>query len=155
MKKSVQAQALYLANLLLLPGLSFLLIAWSYHKLVWTAQKSLGNKNSKVKIKDAFDLAMQDKDGKPLSLKQRRVIESTISQAELDQSHFRAAFWLSLIGGSSVIGGSSLIYFFMQSTTPWPLIIVYFTIMHTSFVMWGMVNLAQAMSSRLPYFKVL
>jgi len=153
MKKSIQAQALYLANLLLLPGLSFLLIAWSYRKLVWTAQKTLGSK--KVKIKDAFDLAMQDKDGKPLSLKQRRVIESTISQTELDQSHFRAAFWLSIIGGTGVIGGSSLIYFFMQSTTAWPLIIVYFTIMHTSFVMWGMVNLAQAMSSRLPYFKVL
>ncbi len=143
MNKSVQAQALYLANLLALPGLSFLLLAFLYRRLVWTS--------SKQNVRDITDLNLDDcKD-----LKQRNIVEANVSQKELDQSHVRAAFWLSLIGGGSVVGGCLSIYLFMQSVSlSWPVIIVYFTILHTSFVMWGMVNLAQAMSSRLPYFKI-
>ena len=144
MKKSIQAQALYLANLLALPGLSFLLLAFLYYKLVWQGEQQI--------IRDALDLNLDDcKD-----LKQQRGIESSISQQELDQSHARAAFWLSVIGGSLVLGGCSSIYLGIEhSTHAWPMIILYFTIMHTSFVMWGMINLARAMSSRLPYFKIL
>ncbi len=143
MNKSIQAQALYLANLLALPGLSFLLLAFLYRKLVWTSNAG--------KIRDALDLNLDDcKD-----LKQQRMIENSVSQKELDQSHSRAAFWLSVIGGSSVIGGCSTIYLMMESSNQaWPMIILYFTIMHTSFVMWGMINLARAMSSRLPFFKL-
>lgn len=144
MNKSVQAQALYLANLLALPGLSFLLLAFLYYKLVWQGEQQA--------IRDELDLNLDDcKD-----LKQQRGIESSISQQELDQSHTRAAFWLSVIGGSLVLGGCSSIYLAIEhSTHAWPMIILYFTIMHTSFVMWGMINLARAMSSRLPYFKIL
>ena len=143
MNKSIQAQALYLANLLALPGLSFLLLALLYRKLVWTSYAG--------KIRDALDLNLDDcKD-----LKQQRMIENSVSQKELDQSHSRAAFWLSVIGGSSVMGGCSTIYLMMESSNQaWPMIILYFTIMHTSFVMWGMINLARAMSSRLPFFKL-
>ena len=97
MNKSVQAQALYLANLLALPGLSFLLLAFLYYKLVWQGEQQI--------IRDALDLNLDDcKD-----LKQQRGIESSISQQELDQSHARAAFWLSVIGGSLVLGGCSSI----------------------------------------------
>jgi len=144
MNKSVQAQALYLANLLALPGFSFLLLAFLYRQLVWRA-------GDKQKIRDALDLNLDDcKD-----LKQRRIIETSISQKELDQSHAKTAFWLSIIGGCCVLGGCSSIYFLMENATQaWPVIILYFTIMHTSFVMWGMINLARAMSSRLPYFRV-
>jgi len=143
MNKSVQAQALYLANLLALPGLSFLLLALLYRKLVWTSNSG--------KIRDALDLNLEDcKD-----LKHRRTIENSVSQKELDQSHSRAAFWLSIIGGSCVLGGCSAIYLFIgNGDQAWPMIILYFTILHTSFVMWGMVNLARAMSSRLPFFKI-
>lgn len=143
MNKSVQAQGLYLANLLALPGLSFLLLAYLHHKLV--------KKYSKPAIRDALDLEMDDcKD-----IQQRRAIEASVSQDELDISHSRAAFWLTIIGGALVIGGCSLIYWLMDSAPQtWPMIIVYFTIMHTTFVMWGMVNLARAMSSRLPFFKL-
>ncbi len=147
MNKSIQAQALYLANLLALPGIAFLLLAFLYRKLVWIPRKT-----SKVVIRDALDLNLDDCE----NLKQRRVIENSVSQTELDQSHARVALLLSVIGGTSVVGGCSSIYFLMSgSTQAWPMIIVYFTIMHTSFVLWGMVNLAQAMSSRLPYFKVI
>jgi hypothetical protein len=147
MNKSIQAQALYLANLLALPGLSFLLLALLYRQLVWVANKG----KTPQKIRDALDLDLDDKD-----LKQQRVIEASISQKELDQSHSRAAFWLSVIGGSSVLGGCTSIYFIMgNSAQAWPMIILYFTIMHTSFVLWGMVNLARAMSSRLPFLKVI
>lgn len=151
MNKSVQAQALYLANLLALPGIAFLLLALLYRKLVWITRKTSSKKKS-VKIRDALDLNLDEcKD-----LKQRRIIENSVSQKELDQSHSRVALLLSIIGGSSVVGGCSIIYFTMEgSTQAWPMIIVYFTIMHTSFVLWGMVNLAQAMSSRLPYFKLI
>ena len=146
MNKSVPAHALYLANLLALPGLSFLLLAFLYRKLVWIPRK-----NSTVKVRDALDLNLDDCD-----LKQRRTIENSVSQTELDQSHSRAALFLSIIGGALVVGGCSTIYFLMrESAQVWPMVIVYFTIMHTSFVLWGMVNLAQAMSSRLPYFKVI
>lgn len=146
MNKSVQTQAWYLSNLLLLPGLSFLVLAWMYRNLVWAPTK-----NTKTKIKDIIDIG----GGKSLNLKQRRAIESTISQKELDQSHARAAFWLSIFGGASVFGGSSLIYVSLGSLEQaLPLIIVYCIVLHTSFVLWGMVNLAQAMSSRLPFFKL-
>lgn len=145
MNKSVQAQGLYLANLLALPGIAFLLLAFLYRKLVWIPRK-----NSTAKVRDALDLNVDDCD-----LKQRRTIENSVSQTELDQSHSRAALFLSCIGGLLVVGGCSSIYFIMrESSQVWPMVIVYFTIMHTSFVLWGMVNLAQAMSSRLPYFKV-
>lgn len=146
MNKSVQAQAWYLSNLLLLPGLSFLVLAWMYRNLVWTPTR-----NTKAKIKDIIDIG----GGESLNLKQRRAIESIISQKELDQSHARAAFWLSIFGGTCVFGGSSLIYFLLGNLDQaLPLIFVYFIVLHTSFVLWGMVNLAQAMSSRLPFFKL-
>lgn len=151
MNKSVQAQALYLANLLALPGISFLLLAMLYRKLVWLPAKNKGS-SAPQKIRDALDLNLDECQ----DLKQRRVIETNVSQKELDQSHSRVALWLSVIGGVAVVGGCSLIYLMTEgSTQAWPMIILYFTIMHTSFVLWGMVNLAQAMSSRLPYFKVL
>jgi hypothetical protein len=157
MNKSVQAQALYLANLLALPGIAFLLLAFQYRKLVWAFQfnspkSNSPHSNSKKKIRDALDLNLDD----CKNLKQRRAIENSVSQTELDQSHTRVALLLSLVGGLAVAGGCTSIYLLMgNSPQAWPMIIVYFTIMHTSFVLWGMVNLAQAMSSRLPYFKVL
>ena len=116
MNKSVQAQALYLANLLALPGLSFLLLALLYRKLVWTSNSA--------KIRDALDLNLDDcKD-----LRHRRTIENSVSQKELDQSHSRAAFWLSIIGGSCVFGGCSAIYFLIgNGDQAWPMIILYFT----------------------------
>lgn len=143
MNKSVQAQALYLANLLALPGIAFVLLAFLYRKLVWLTKPS--------SIRDTSDLNLHQ----CTDLKQRRAIESSVGQDEIDQSHVRAAFWLSVIGGVSVVGGCSLIYFVMGNTSQaWPLIIVYFTTMHTSFVLWGMFNIARAMSARLPFFKL-
>lgn len=150
MNKSVKAQAWYLSNLLLLPGLSFLVLAWMYRNLVWAPTR-----NIKTKIKDMIDIGSDIGNGESLNLKQRRAIESTFSQKELDQSHARAAFWLSIFGGTSVFGGSSLIYISLENLDQaLPLIIVYCIVLHTSFVLWGMVNLAQAMSSRLPFFKL-
>lgn len=147
MNKSVKAQGLYLLNLLAMPGIAFLLLALQYRKLVWIPKKK-----STQPIRDALDLNLDE----CTDLKHRRTVENSVSQAELDQSHSRVALLLSLIGGTAVMGGCSLIYFLMgDSTQAWPMVIVYFTIMHTSFVLWGMVNLAQAMSSRLPYFKVI
>lgn len=147
MNKSVKAQGFYLLNLLAMPGIAFLLLALQYRKVVWIPKK-----NSTQPIRDALDLNLDE----CTDLKHRRTVENSVSQSELDQSHTRVALLLSLIGGTAVMGGCSLIYFLMgDSTQAWPMVIVYFTIMHTSFVLWGMVNLAQAMSSRLPYFKVI
>ena len=39
MNKSVHAQILYLANLLVLPGVSFVLLAMQYRTLVWQRSK--------------------------------------------------------------------------------------------------------------------
>lgn len=147
MNKSVTAQGLYLLNLLAIPGIAFLLLALQYRKLVW-----IPNKGTIQPIRDALDLNLDE----CTDLKHQRAVENSVSQTELDQSHSRVALLLSLIGGAAVMVGCSLIYFLMgDSPQAWPMVIVYFTIMHTSFVLWGMVNLAQAMSSRLPYFKVI
>ncbi len=144
MKHSVLAQGLYLANLLALPGVSFLLLIFLYLARVQNASQQ-------DVIRDALDLDLDDCN----DIQQKRRIEASVPQSELDRSHVRSAFWLTIVGGCLVLGGCTLIYLTMAGATQtWPMVIVYFTIMHTTFVMWGMINLARAMSSRLPYFKL-
>ncbi|MFC3153256.1 hypothetical protein ACFOEK_19610 [Litoribrevibacter euphylliae] len=139
MSKAVQAQAWYLANLLALPGLSFLVLLYLYLKYVRPYQGV---------IRDQRDLELSDDQPLATSL--------TITQAELDASHIRSAFWLSVIGGSTVIGGCGLLFFLTgNNAKAWVMIVLYFTVLHTSFVLWGMFNLAKAWSSKLPFFKLI
>jgi hypothetical protein len=138
--KAVQAQAWYLANLLVLPGLSFLMLLYLYLSYVRPFQG---------KIRDQRDLELSEEQASlPMSL--------TLSEEELDASHIRSAFWLSVIGGASVIGGCGLLFLLAgNNAKAWVMIVLYFTILHTSFVLWGMFNLAKAWSSKLPFFKII
>lgn len=143
MSRAVQAQGWYLANLLLLPGISFVVLLVLYLKNV---------SGFASKIRDASDLTFDE----TLAPQARRLLEKNIPPLELDASHIRAALWLSVIGGSLVLGGASSLYLFAgNNAQAWTLIILYFTVMHTSFVMWGIFNLARAMSNRLPFFKII
>lgn len=138
MSKAVQAQAWYLANLLALPGLSFLVLLYLYLKYVRPYQGE---------IRDQRDLELSEVKSLPRSL--------MLTQAELDVSHIRSAFWLSVIGGTSVIGGCGLLFVLAgNNAKAWVMLVLYFTILHTSFVLWGMFNLAKAWSSKLPFFKI-
>lgn len=138
MSRAIQAQGWYLANLLVLPGVSFFVLLVLYFKHV---------KPYKGDIRDHNDLEYLSEDINPRMLPK-------VSQQELDASHIRTAFWLSIIGGSCVIGGC-LMLFWIAGNSPksWVMIVLYFTILHTSFVLWGMFNLAKAISSKLPFFK--
>ncbi|GLQ30901.1 hypothetical protein [Litoribrevibacter albus] len=139
MSKAIQAQAWYLANLLALPGLSFLVLLYLYLKYVRPYQGE---------IRDQRDLELSEDSSLPKML--------TLTQQELDASHIRSAFWLSVIGGGSVIGGCGLLFLLTgNNAKAWVMIVLYFTVLHTSFVLWGMFNLAKAWSSKLPFFKLI
>ncbi len=142
MTQPVQAQSWYLANLLVLPGISFLVLIYLYLKYVRSYQG---------KIRDASDLSLDPS----LSAQDCQRIEKHLPSEEMNASHIRAAFWLSALGGVCVFGGCSLILLF-QGNTPnaWMMIVLYFTVLHTSFVLLGIINLARALAQRLPFFKV-
>ena len=138
MSRAIQAQSWYLANMLALPGISFLVLVFLYFKYVRTYQGQ---------IRDQNDLEYSEENtNKPQTV--------YITQDELDASHIRSALWLSIIGGVLVIGGCGLLFLTAgNNAKSWVMIVLYFTCLHTSFVLWGMFNLAKALSSKLPFFK--
>lgn len=142
MTKSVHAQSWYLANLLALPGISFIVLTVLYFKHVLPFQGQ---------IRDALDASFDAAE----SAQERQRLEKNIPQDDRDIAHIRAAFWLSVFGGGSVFGGSGLLLL-LQGNTPnaWMMIVLYFTVIHTSFVLLGILNLARALAQRLPFFKV-
>ncbi len=146
MTRSVQIQGWYLANLLILPGIAFFMLVYSYFKYVVNDSPVLI-----LKYKDSVDLQLMS----PSNVIEQKTVEKYIEPVQLSAAHTRAAFWLSILGGGSVFGGCLCLYLMMGSTEQaWPVIILYFIMMHTVFVMWGMFNLARAMADRLPIFKL-
>ncbi|MCP5160784.1 MAG: hypothetical protein H6999_08005 [Hahellaceae bacterium] len=108
---AVKAASWYLVNLLLLPGIAFLVL---------------------------FRLYLRHGSGNP---------------AGLGVNHVRQAFWMSILGGSLVLLGSGGILLLMgNSPDMWATLIVYFTIVHSSFVMWGVLALAWAMAGKSVLF---
>lgn len=105
---AVVAESLFLANLLLAPGLAFAAIAW---------------------------LRFGQRQAPPLA------------RCHLDQ-----AFWVSLWGGLLIVVASSIILllggFDWQWT--WVAVILYFTCIHSTLVLFGALGLAKAMAGK-PY----
>lgn len=65
------------------------------------------------------------------------------------KAYAKVALIASCVGGSLILVVCSL--FFLLLSDPlkaWPLIIVYFTVMHSMFILWGILNLARALASR-------
>jgi len=103
---AVAAEALFLANLLLLPGLAFALLGW-----LW----------------------MRRAGAPPLA-----------------RNHLQQAFFVSL-WGALVLAGLSLAFIAgggLQSAWTWVLVIVYFTCVHSTLVVCGILGLARAMAGK-------
>ncbi len=108
------ATFLYLLNLLLLPGLAYLLLGWLY----WH------NRN---------------RDDRPLA-----------------NIHLREAFVASTLGGSLIF--ATLLIFWMGGmdvSSSWIYAIIYFTIIHSSFILLGVLALARAFAAEPFYYPLI
>ncbi|MCW9024304.1 MAG: hypothetical protein OQK73_06445 [Gammaproteobacteria bacterium] len=105
---AVIAEALYLSNLLLVPGLSFAVLLW-------------------------------------LHLKHRK------HESELAQSHLYETVKASLWVGVLLVVVNILIFLMggYESANTWLVVIIYFTTVHSAFVLLGMLGLAKAMACKV------
>jgi uncharacterized membrane-anchored protein YitT (DUF2179 family) len=69
------------------------------------------------------------------------------------RAHTRAATFMSVIGAVLIGSGLALAWFMSGNTGGfWTFALVWAIVLHTSFVLWGIIAMAQAMSDRMPYF---
>jgi hypothetical protein len=106
---AVLAESLYLINLMLAPGLTFLGIAWLWFK--------------------------------------RRETASALARCHLDQT-----FFVSLWGGVLIVGANAALFliFGWEWEWTWVFVIMYFTCIHSTLIILGMLGLAKAMAGK-PY----
>ncbi|MFC4259266.1 hypothetical protein ACFOZ5_09525 [Marinobacter lacisalsi] len=72
---------------------------------------------------------------------------------ELRRMHARATFYMSIIGAVLIFGGVGAFWLaFGHTGNFWTGAIVWAIVLHTSFVLWGMIALAQAIGEKPPYF---
>lgn len=104
---AVIAEALFLTNLLVAPGLAFIALFWLWRK-----------------HPDAPQLARQ---------------------------HLRQATFVSLWGGLLIVSLSALFLLLggLHGAWTWVLVIMYFTCIHSTLVMFGMFGLAKAMAGQV------
>ncbi len=105
---AVAAESLYLANLLVAPGLAFLAIAW---------------------------------------LRSRHPEAAPLARCHLDQ-----AFFVSLWGGILLVVASSVFVALggLAWKWTWVVVILYFTMVHSTLILFGALGLAKAMAGK-PY----
>lgn len=71
----------------------------------------------------------------------------------LKRAHTIAAFYMSILGAALIFSGVGVFWLLFGNTGNfWTGAIVWAIVMHTSFVLWGMVALAQAIGDKPPYF---
>lgn len=104
---AVLAEALYLTNLLLAPGVAFAVLAWLWYNNKGTAPA-------------------------------------------LAAAHLRQTFWVSLYGGILLVTFTALFLVLggLHWEWTWVLVILYFTCIHSTLVMFGMFGLAKAMAGQ-------
>lgn len=72
---------------------------------------------------------------------------------ELRRAHTRAAFYMSVIGFVLISSGVAFSWMFFADVGHFgTFALVWAIALHTGFVLWGMVSLAQAMSDKKPLF---
>lgn len=72
---------------------------------------------------------------------------------ELRRMFARATFYMSIIGAVLIFGGVGGFWLaFGHTGNFWTGAIVWAIVLHTSFVLWGMIALAQAIGEKPPYF---
>ncbi len=111
---AVWAEVLYLLNLLLLPGIAFLMLI-----ALWWRTRT---------IKKAFE-----------------------------RSHLDSAFRGSILAGMLIICILMIMFYWGDVSNPyfWVTVVLYFTIVHTSLVLMGVVGVARALAKKAFYFPLL
>ena len=72
---------------------------------------------------------------------------------ELRRAHTRAAMFMSLIGFTLISSGVAISWMFFGDVGHFgTFALVWAIALHTGFVLWGIISLAQAMSEKMPYF---
>lgn len=104
---AVWAESLYLFNLLLAPGLGFLILFWLYQK-----------------HKDSTD--------------------------PVNRSHLRQTLMISLIGGLliAVVIGLTIVLGGTSSANIWLFVLLYFTLVHSSLILMGILGLVKALNGQ-------
>jgi hypothetical protein len=103
---AVAAEVLFLANLMLAPGLAFLLLAWLWYR-------------------------------RP-------------NASPLARNHLRQTFFVSLWGGMLLVGfcAAFLLLGGLDWEWTWVMVILYFTCVHSTLILLGVVGLAKALSGK-------
>ena len=71
----------------------------------------------------------------------------------LKRAHTRAAFYMSIIGAVLIFSGVAVFWLVYGNTGNfWTGAIIWAIVLHTSFVLWGMIAMALAIGDKLPYF---
>lgn len=106
---AIAAEALYLVNLMLAPGVGFLAIAWLWFRL--------------------------------------RRAAAPLARCHLDQT-----FFVSLWGGVLIVVANALLFAWLGWTWEWTwvIVVIYFTCVHSTLILLGMLGLAKAMAGK-PY----
>ena len=128
-KFAVICQSLYLANLLLLPGIFFLVLLYYYRQ--YQQQKILDEgiegqgQNNKIRLRNLG----------------------------IGKIHLIRSIQLSILAGILLaVVPLIVIYFTSQLETSIMVGLVYFVTLHAGFVLIGMLNLSRAMAKKLPLF---
>jgi hypothetical protein len=72
--------------------------------------------------------------------------------APLARCHLEQTFWVSLIGGTAIVVAIALVIAAggLDWAWTWVIVVLYFTLIHSTLIMFGMVGLAKALSGK-PY----
>ncbi len=125
-KFSIVCQSLYLANLLLLPGVFFLVLVVYYFKY--------------LKIQKNTELNTHESNFK------KKVVG-------IGKIHLYRSIQLSMIAGVMLaILPLIIVYFSNQFEASVMIVIFYFVTLHSAFVLIGMLNLSRAMAKKMPIF---
>ena len=129
-KFAVICQSLYLANLLLLPGIFFLVLIYYYNQL----KQHQNNKETYLDNNEA---------NKTIRLR----------NLGIGKIHLIRSIQLSILAGFLLaVVPLLVIYFSSQLQASIMVGIVYFVTLHAGFVLIGMFNLSRAMAKKLPLF---
>jgi len=129
-KFAVICQSLYLANLLLLPGLFFIVLLYYYNQFL-QQQKVNNNPTENIKVNRTVQL----------------------KNLGIGKIHLIRSIQLSILAGILLaVVPLIVIYFSSQLQTSIMVGLIYFVTLHAGFVLIGMFNLSRAMAKKLPIF---
>ena len=129
-KFAVIYQSLYLANLLLLPGVFFLILLYYFKQ--FKQQKKINGEHTKNSSGNN---------------------EVWLRNLGIAKIHLIRSIQLSVLAGLLLaVIRSLVIYFSAELKTSIMVGLVYFVTLHAGFVLLGMFNLARAMANKLPIF---